>query len=51
MNRDIITIQDCIENYEMRGRGAELNDGRVIGFVPEGNPADTAWLEPADMTA
>ena len=51
MNRDIVTIQDCIENYEMKGRGVELNDGRVIGFVPEKNFSEMAWILEADMTA
>lgn len=29
---DNITIEDCIENYECKGKAAILNDGKVIGF-------------------
>lgn len=32
MNMEAITLQDCIENYEMKGQAAIINDGQVLGF-------------------
>lgn len=32
MNMETITLQDCIENYEMKGKEAIINDGQVLGF-------------------
>lgn len=32
MNYEAITIEDCIENYEMRGKSAIINDGQVVEF-------------------
>lgn len=29
---EVITIQDCIEAYEIRGWGVILEDGNVVGF-------------------
>lgn len=36
MNKEIITIQDCIEANEMRGFGVILEHGQVTGFEKEG---------------
>lgn len=33
VNKDIITLEDVIEMYEMRGMATIINDGKVIGFV------------------
>lgn len=35
MNREKITIQDCIEMQEMKGKTVILNDGKVMGFEDE----------------
>lgn len=35
MNREKITIQDCIEMREMKGQTVILNDGKVMGFEDE----------------
>lgn len=35
MNREKITIQDCIEMREMKGKTVILNDGKVMGFEDE----------------
>jgi hypothetical protein len=35
MNREKITIQDCIEMQEMKGQTVILNDGKVMGFEDE----------------
>nr|DAI20881.1 MAG TPA: hypothetical protein [Bacteriophage sp.] len=32
MNMETITLQDCIENYEMKGQASVINDGQVLGF-------------------
>lgn len=35
MNKEIITIQDCIDMYEKKNQAVILNDGKVIDFVKE----------------
>lgn len=35
MNKDRITIQDCIDMYNMKDKAVVLNDGRVVGFKKE----------------
>lgn len=37
MNKEIVTIQDCIEMKEMKGEAVKLNDGKVVGFELETN--------------
>lgn len=32
MNNEVITIEDCIENFEKRGKSTTINDGQVVGF-------------------
>lgn len=32
MNLETVTIQDCIDNYNFKGRCAILNDGKLIEF-------------------
>lgn len=32
MNMEAITLQDCIDNYEMKGQAVVINDGQVLGF-------------------
>lgn len=32
INSDVVTIQDCIENYVFKNRRVILNDGKVIDF-------------------
>lgn len=32
MNYEIITVQDCIENWEKRNNGVILENGQVTGF-------------------
>ncbi len=38
MNPEIITVQDCLEVYDLRGWGVILENGQVTGF--EGRDAD-----------
>lgn len=41
MNLEKVTIQDCIDMYEMKGQTTVINDGKVINFVEKENiPAD-----------
>ena len=35
MNMSTITIQDCIDNAEKKGKYAVVNDGGVVGFEEE----------------
>jgi hypothetical protein len=35
MNYETITIQDCLDNYQKKGKSAIINDGQVIEFVKE----------------
>mgnify|MGYP001116487623 CR=1 FL=1 len=37
MNREVITLEDCIDNYEKRGRSVVIEDGKVSYFVEDGN--------------
>lgn len=32
MNYEVITIEDCIENYEKKGKSAIIKAGQVVGF-------------------
>ena len=29
---EIVTIEDCLENYELKGKAVLLNNGEVVGF-------------------
>ncbi len=33
VNPEAVNIQDCMENWQYRGLGVLLNDGRVLGFA------------------
>lgn len=35
MNREMITLQDCLDMYEKRNKAAIINDGQVIMFITE----------------
>lgn len=35
MNMSAITIQDCIDNADKRGKYVVVNDGGVVGFEDE----------------
>ncbi len=35
MNLDAITIQDCLDMYEKKGRAAVIEDGKILGFLEE----------------
>lgn len=37
-----LTIQDCLDNYRVKGQCAILNDGKLIGFQQEEIPTQTA---------
>lgn len=32
MNLDAVTVQDCIDMYDLKGYATVINDGRVSGF-------------------
>lgn len=35
MNKTEITVQDCIDMYEKKGKAVILKDGEVKGFIEE----------------
>ncbi len=35
INLEAVTVQDCIDMDELKGRGSLLDDGRVSGFVDD----------------
>ncbi len=35
MNYENVTIEDCIDMYEKKGKVAVINDGKILNFVPE----------------
>ena len=38
VNRETITVQDCIEMLEMKNETTVINDGVVLGFEKEEPP-------------
>lgn len=34
-DRSIITIQDCIDKYDLEGEATVISDGQVVGFEKE----------------
>jgi hypothetical protein len=35
LNSETITIEDCLDNHEKKGKAVIINDGQVIGFAKE----------------
>ena len=35
LNNETVTIEDCLDNHEKKGKAVVINDGQVIGFVKE----------------
>lgn len=35
MNYETVTIQDCIDNWEKRGKTVIIENGQVVGFEKE----------------
>lgn len=40
INKEAITIQDCLDNFEKKNRRAIINDGQVVDFEREEEAAD-----------
>ena len=34
-NRNAITLEDCIDNFEKKGEAAVIFDGQVVDFIKE----------------
>ena len=32
LNYEVVTVGDCLDNFEKKGKSAVINDGKVIGF-------------------
>lgn len=35
INYEVVTIEDCLINYEKKGKRVIINDGQIIGFVED----------------
>lgn len=35
MNKDTITLQDCIDMFEKKDMSVVINDGKVVDFINE----------------
>ncbi len=35
MNKDTITLQDCIDMFEKKDMSVVINDGKVVDFISE----------------
>lgn len=35
MNYEVVTIEDCLENYYMKDKAVIITAGQVIGFIKE----------------
>lgn len=35
INYEVVTIEDCLINYEKKGKRVIINDGQIIAFVEE----------------
>lgn len=40
MNVEKITVQDCIDMFNMKNEAVIINDGKITGFQKENIPAD-----------
>lgn len=38
MNLEKVTVQNCIDMYDLKNQTVILNDGKVIGFTEKENP-------------
>lgn len=38
MNLEVITIQGCIDMFDLKDQSAIINDGKVMGFKGKENP-------------
>lgn len=34
MNYNVVTLEDCLNNYEKRNKTTVINDGNVVKFEP-----------------
>lgn len=42
MNLEKVTVQDCIDMYDLKNQETIINDGKVIGFTERKIPTQTA---------
>lgn len=42
MDKENVTVEDCLDMYHMKGKHAIINDGKVIGFQQEEIPTQTS---------
>lgn len=42
MNLEVITVQDCVDMYDLKDQSTIINDGKIIGFKEKEIPTQTA---------
>ena len=50
MNKEKVTVQDCVEMQEMKNQSVILNDGKVVGFEENPKPKKVLWFSRHKMT-
>ena len=50
MNKEKVTVQDCVEMQEMKNQSVVLNDGKVVGFEENPKPKKVLWFSRHKMT-
>lgn len=50
MNKEKVTVQDCVEMQEMKNQSVILNDGKVVRFEENPKPKKVLWFSRHKMT-
>lgn len=50
MNKEKVTVQDCVEMQEMKNQSVVLNDGKVVRFEENTKPKKVLWFSRHKMT-
>lgn len=50
MNKEKVTVQDCVEMQEMKNQSVILNDGKVVRFEENQKPKKVLWFSRHKMT-
>lgn len=46
INLEAVTVQDCIDRYELKGEGVLLDNGKISGFMDErGTKAHRPYMD------
>lgn len=47
MNLDVVTVQDCIDMYNLKDHSTIINDGKVVGFKGKEKKIPTQTANPS----